>query len=555
SAARAARARAFTAGADIFFANGEYRPDTEAGFELLAHETAHVIQQTGRKASEGALRVDSVYGTGRIQREGGDGGGSDATGAELWPLLRATHVNGRDSETEFIDFVDSVGTWIGESVPFLQPTAAGRRLEARVLAGDFDDYRTRSTSLIYDVLKFMGLYEGPLALLQRDREITTAGTLGTMTLAILEDQGLDAVAPLFAASGPSRHRTYYRRLLDAWRDALLSTTGREAPTNGLSWTMRQLRQEATDLNSRGMNDLQFLGFQWLEAADAERTALIEQAWTDIRADAATVPDDAERQMRHNQAWRVASAIRYYADDRAADWAVHAQETGNTLAVPDFGTGSAGQPRMPAASQVGAGFMATYWNDVANQAAAVVAFWERAYPTVVDFLDTYQRYDARSILSEAFAPPPHRQHAHIRALGATLANHAATVFASATRAQAPDDVLARRESLGDRLLAPATYQDRLDALRTDLDALRGRIESTIRQIYNVPAAQRDMDVVDEIGWIIPLLDVIEQKLAGFDPDSADVDARLEHRVQLATFLSAVAHHFRFERLRRQLLPVL
>src|SRR5690606_13373689 len=69
------------------------------------------------------------------------------------------------------------------------------------------------------------------------------------------------------------------------------------------------------------------------------------------------------------------------------------------------------------------------------------------------------------------------------------------------------------------------------------------------------AQRDMAVVDAIGWIIPLLDVIEQKLSGFDPDSADVDARLEHRIQLATFLSAVAHHFRFERLRRQLLPVL
>lgn len=40
-------ARAFTVGSDIFFAPGEYAPETEAGRELLAHEMTHVVQQSG----------------------------------------------------------------------------------------------------------------------------------------------------------------------------------------------------------------------------------------------------------------------------------------------------------------------------------------------------------------------------------------------------------------------------------------------------------------------------------------------------------------------------
>lgn len=40
-------ARAFTAGHDIFFGSGEYRPETASGQQLLAHELTHTIQQGG----------------------------------------------------------------------------------------------------------------------------------------------------------------------------------------------------------------------------------------------------------------------------------------------------------------------------------------------------------------------------------------------------------------------------------------------------------------------------------------------------------------------------
>jgi hypothetical protein len=44
---QALNARAFTTGQDIFFKQGEYRPGSSIGRELLAHELTHVVQQTG----------------------------------------------------------------------------------------------------------------------------------------------------------------------------------------------------------------------------------------------------------------------------------------------------------------------------------------------------------------------------------------------------------------------------------------------------------------------------------------------------------------------------
>jgi Domain of unknown function (DUF4157) len=60
-AARAVRARAFTVGEDIFFAEGAYAPDTPEGELLLAHELTHVVQAyQGRTRSGGAgLEVSS----------------------------------------------------------------------------------------------------------------------------------------------------------------------------------------------------------------------------------------------------------------------------------------------------------------------------------------------------------------------------------------------------------------------------------------------------------------------------------------------------------------
>jgi len=52
---QALNARAFTAGEDIFFRQGEYNPSSDSGQRLIAHELSHVIQQgaSGRNCQMG----------------------------------------------------------------------------------------------------------------------------------------------------------------------------------------------------------------------------------------------------------------------------------------------------------------------------------------------------------------------------------------------------------------------------------------------------------------------------------------------------------------------
>ena len=57
SAARDISAQAFTYGQDVYFGAGRYRPGTESGRELLAHELAHTVQHGDVKRAGGPLPV------------------------------------------------------------------------------------------------------------------------------------------------------------------------------------------------------------------------------------------------------------------------------------------------------------------------------------------------------------------------------------------------------------------------------------------------------------------------------------------------------------------
>lgn len=69
--ARRISASAFTLGRDIHFAPGQFRPDTKEGARTLAHELAHVVQQSGP--------VQRTPGTTILQREWVPGGGGRIT--------------------------------------------------------------------------------------------------------------------------------------------------------------------------------------------------------------------------------------------------------------------------------------------------------------------------------------------------------------------------------------------------------------------------------------------------------------------------------------------
>jgi hypothetical protein len=69
AAARAEHAHAFTAGRDIYFNEGRYDPRAEDGRHLLAHEVAHVLQQTGL---DHGMRATEASGAGEVQRAAAD---------------------------------------------------------------------------------------------------------------------------------------------------------------------------------------------------------------------------------------------------------------------------------------------------------------------------------------------------------------------------------------------------------------------------------------------------------------------------------------------------
>jgi hypothetical protein len=99
AAARAIGAEAFTLGSSVAFRNGKYRPGTNAGRRLLAHELTHVVQQTGRPQAS-------------VQRTIGDGHDLTATRFAGNIILEAAFDNERR--------IDKTHNSIGEHVRLLQ---------------------------------------------------------------------------------------------------------------------------------------------------------------------------------------------------------------------------------------------------------------------------------------------------------------------------------------------------------------------------------------------------------------------------------------------------
>jgi hypothetical protein len=80
-AARDIRAKAFTHGQDIHFAEGQYRPGTHSGRKLLAHELAHTLQQADRSANGAVHTLRRQADAGPPDAGPSDAGPVDAGGA------------------------------------------------------------------------------------------------------------------------------------------------------------------------------------------------------------------------------------------------------------------------------------------------------------------------------------------------------------------------------------------------------------------------------------------------------------------------------------------
>jgi hypothetical protein len=100
---RALNARAFTTGPDIFFQPGAYTPGSSSGWELLAHELTHVVQQTGeglqRKLAIQRQETKEDRLGGEVQQQCGEGGEQPVAGFVPLRQTGATREESQESGT------------------------------------------------------------------------------------------------------------------------------------------------------------------------------------------------------------------------------------------------------------------------------------------------------------------------------------------------------------------------------------------------------------------------------------------------------------------------
>lgn len=169
-----AGAHAATVGRHIYFAEGRYQPGTVEGRTLLAHEVAHVLQQTARLV-DSRLAATDVFGSGEAQYD------------KPWPETHArytTEAAGQPSaETSVAAMIREIERLVGRDAVLSHALGVGvetagvnnmTAFEQRVTAGDFNAYEPLARSLLFDVLKLLGRFDGAAYLLTQDPTLTTA---------------------------------------------------------------------------------------------------------------------------------------------------------------------------------------------------------------------------------------------------------------------------------------------------------------------------------------------------------------------------------------------
>ncbi|GAB6192456.1 eCIS core domain-containing protein [Desulfocastanea catecholica] len=105
-AAERQHANAFTSGTHIYFNANRFRPDLPAGRELLAHEIAHVLQQTARAGSS-RVQATEIQGNADVQREWRSPLTSTASIPEIDQIL-LTHRNALTSGSAEYGLIDTL---------------------------------------------------------------------------------------------------------------------------------------------------------------------------------------------------------------------------------------------------------------------------------------------------------------------------------------------------------------------------------------------------------------------------------------------------------------
>lgn len=123
ASAQAMQARAYTLGTHLVFAKDEYRPEADVGKKLLAHELAHVLQQT----------------TGKIQNLQRQRAGDSVTGGSSASLPIGEDLCSEAHEAEAREALNNAYHWIRRTIHRINSDHGGTEADLRYYFGDSYD--------------------------------------------------------------------------------------------------------------------------------------------------------------------------------------------------------------------------------------------------------------------------------------------------------------------------------------------------------------------------------------------------------------------------------
>lgn len=174
-------ARAFASGRDIFFAAGAYQPLSRQGQHLIAHEVAHVLQQTTAISPQGLLQATPRYGSADVQRQ--DEEDQPEPPSLAFSVLRDAyreHAQANDSTTnreQLDNIISIVQTAIGGADVRLSIALQEREqvvaLATDVRAGVHDGLPEIALSFLLDCLMMMGQNRAAAHILTESPQIQT----------------------------------------------------------------------------------------------------------------------------------------------------------------------------------------------------------------------------------------------------------------------------------------------------------------------------------------------------------------------------------------------
>jgi Domain of unknown function (DUF4157) len=175
-AARSVHARAYTVARDVVFGAGEYSPGTTAGQQLLAHELAHVVQQ-----SHGGPRVqrqEFVGGPGKTAKDkdrpllgfSGPMTEQKSPGGTVVPGTAGTGQNCAGDSCSINKFIN--WPYLGTEIPGVVTSADFKKAQAFVPSGctrvnctGIDVYNTRCKPEEREIITF--LYQWPVEVIEK----------------------------------------------------------------------------------------------------------------------------------------------------------------------------------------------------------------------------------------------------------------------------------------------------------------------------------------------------------------------------------------------------